>query len=151
MPAEEEPRLASPRFASACLALPCLGLAWLGPVAFSPAWPGLAGWQNFCAGKTKYLDSKYTNTQTDTCTHTDSTHCHTTTGSSHPQNLCAHTAREGMEERGGGGGRESHAERELEQCLPRIYQPKTMRCFYFFFFFAKYPIIAAYAIETGSK
>lgn len=61
-----------------------------------------------------------------------------------------HTAREGMEERGGGGGRESHAERELEQCLPRIYQPKTMLCF-FFFFFAKYPIIAAYAIETGSK
>lgn len=133
---------------SFCLALSCPGLA-SAPWPFLLPWSGLAGWQNFCAGKTKYLDSKYTNTQIHRQTHTHTcTHIQTGTKrlAAHTHKIYAHTQQEQEGER----ERESHAERELEHSLPRIYQPKTMRCS-FFFFLAKYPIIAAYAIETGSK
>lgn len=112
---------------SSCLALSCPGLA-------SAPWPfllpGLAGWQNFCAGKTKYLDSKYTNTQTDT---------HTRTGTkrlaAHTHKIYAHTQQEKERKRRG----KSHAERELEHSLPRIYQPKTMRCCFVLLLLCKIP------------
>lgn len=80
--------------------------------------------------------------------HTQTAHTATLRLAAHTHKIYAHTQQEKQWK--SEGDRESHAERELEQSLPRIYQPKTMQCF-FFFFFAKYPIIAAYAIETGSK
>lgn len=83
--------------------------------------------------------------QTHTHKHTQ-TGRHTPTGSSHPQNLCAHTVRVGERERER-QRRQSNAERELEHS-PNI---SAKNYAILLLFVAKYPIIAAYAIETEAQ